>query len=143
MSAAAGAADMRAFAALAASALAIAGCETAFVGRAPGGLYRLTEVEGRPLPFARSDAGCDRRIESGAFELDALARRYRLTLSERNSCSSGGLQEFNESGSYLRSGSRLTLESAGGGTRIASASPDTVRLDYGGLDLRFRQARPD
>lgn len=136
---------MRALTALACAALLLAGCETAFVGRAPSGLYALAEVDGRALPAERRASGsCRLLVESGHFDLDSLARRYEIVLRERDSCSSSGVREVREAGSYLRRSGRLALEAdRGAGGRIATESGSSISLSYDGSRLLFRQSRPE
>ena len=138
----AAATEMRALAALAASALALAGCETAFVGRAPAGRYLLAEVNGRAPPQVvdpRHD--CPTTIAGGHFDLDALARRFELVLEQRNPCMAGGGTTTRETGSYLRGGRGIDLETGDGRRLRASESGNAIALDYHGMRLRFRQAR--
>jgi hypothetical protein len=135
---------MRALIALSVAALLLPGCETAFVGRAPAGRYELVEVNGRAVPHERrTAAGCSATVESGHFDLDALARRFELALRERGECWGGNVHESRENGTYLRRGGRLTLEAldAEGRRRtwIASESGDAVALEHQGMRLRFRQ----
>lgn len=121
--------------------LVLAGCETAFVGEAPSGRYDLVRVEGRGLPFARDAGRCRTTISGGHFELDSLARRFVLDLSAANSC--GGPATMRETGSYLRRGGTLTLETEGPAQRriVARESGRTISLAYDGLDLGFIRPR--
>ena len=133
---------MRALIAMAGGALLLGGCETAFVGDAPGGRYALVEVNGRAVPHVIDPPDhCLTRIDAGHFELDALARRFEMVLDRAGSCSPPA--DVVERGSYLRRGGRLELEAAapGGASRtlVASESGDTISLDYDRLRLRFRQ----
>ena len=138
---------MRALTALAAGALLLAGCETAFVGRAPAGRYQLVEVNDRPLPFVADPAShCPVSIDGGHFDVDALARRFEMVLDRSGPCA-GIAADVVERGSYLRRGGRLELEAAppGGTARalVADESGSSISLDYDRLRLRFRQvARP-
>jgi hypothetical protein len=122
---------------LAAAALLAAGCETAFVGHAPGGRYELVEVNGDRLPVAGAGA-CPIRIESGYFNLDAVARRFEMVLRQSGSCIGS---ELRESGTYLRSGPALDLEAASGARIAATQSGGTISLTRGAMRLRFRQAQ--
>jgi hypothetical protein len=117
--------------------LSLAGCETAFVGEAPSGRYELVRVDGRALPFARSVGGCSRTVTAGHFELDSVARRFGLELSGTDSCA--GAASVRESGTYLRRGGTLTLETEGPARRSLTAfeSGRTVSLRHEGLALRF------
>ncbi|HEX9931235.1 MAG TPA: hypothetical protein VGB08_00150 [Allosphingosinicella sp.] len=132
---------MRAAIALAAAALLLSGCETAFVGRAPDGRYALVEVNGRPLPHAVDSAGTC-RIDRGHFDLDSLARRFEMVLDQSGACPRAGAATI-ERGTYLRRGGRLELEAAapGGEARalVASESGGTIAMGYDGLRLRFRR----
>jgi hypothetical protein len=123
---------VRALTALAAGALLLAGCETAFVGRAPEGAYQLVQVNGNALPYGQ----CPGRISSGQFDVDSVARRFEMRLDR--GCPSAS--ETVERGSYLRRGGRLELE-AGGRTLEAWESGGTITLSYEGLRLRFRKPR--
>jgi len=145
--AAAGATEMRAPIVLAAAALLLAGCETAFVGRAPSGRFTLAEVDGRAVPPApASPPACAPVVHNGWFELDSIARRFELYLQHRNSCTGAVARETRESGSYLRDSGRLMLEavSADGETRRWTGSElgRQVNLTYEGDRLTFRQPRP-
>jgi hypothetical protein len=131
-------------AASAASALALGGCETAFVGDAPRGRFDLVEVNGRRIPHVDNAVGsCPVTIQGGRFELDQVARRFEMTLDRTGPCPAAAV-DVTERGSYLRSGGRFELEAAApGGTArrlFASESASTVTMDYDGLRLRFRQA---
>lgn len=124
----------------------LGGCETAFVGEAPGGRYALASVNGgAPPAVANPGHHCPVRIESGYFELDPLARRFEMVLERSGPCIAGASRTV-ERGSYLRRGSRLELEAAqaGGGSRalVASEFGDVITLRYDQLDLRFRQVAP-
>lgn len=135
---------MRALSALAAaSLLLLAGCETAFVGRAPGRAYGLVSADGRPPPHVRN-AGtqCPITLQGGAFDLDALARRFTLRLNQTAPCAR--FAEIVESGSYLRRGGTLTLESESPAPRSwqAQESGDAIVLDWQGMRLRFRRDPP-
>lgn len=136
---------MRTLIALSAAALLLGGCETAFVGLGPEGNYALVEVNGRALPFERRRHGqCSETIVWGQFELDSVARRFRLALRESDSCSAAAYVLLQERGSYLRDGSRLRLETdPGSGERRtwdAGSSGNAITLTYQGMRLRFRQA---
>jgi hypothetical protein len=124
-----------------AAALLLAGCETAFVGEAPSGRYELVRVEGRPLPFERDLGACRKTVSGGHFELDSIARRFALDLRTANSC--GGSGAVRETGSYLRRGRTLTLETESPAPRriMAHESGRTVSLAHDGLDLRFTRSR--
>jgi hypothetical protein len=117
--------------------LSLAACETAFVGEAPSGRYDLVRVEGRALPFARNVGGCSRTVTAGHFDLDSVARRFQLELSGTDSCA--GSASVRESGTYLRRGGTLTLETEGPAPRALTASESgrTVSLLHDGLALRF------
>jgi hypothetical protein len=133
---------MRALTAFAVASLALAGCETAFVGRAPAGRYALVEVNGKGLPHvANPGHHCPLRIDGGHFELDALARRFEMVLDRAGPCSPPA--DTVERGSYLRRSGRLELEAAPPGgtarTLFATESGDSIALNYDGLRLRFRQ----
>lgn len=131
----------RALTGLAAAALLVAGCETAFVGRGPAGRYELVGIDGRPPPQVvdpRHD--CPTTVASGHFDLDAVARRFALVLEQRSPCMAGGGTTSRVTGSYLRRGSRLDLETADGGRLAATESGDSLSLNYYGSRLRFRQA---
>lgn len=135
---------MRPAIALAAAALVLGGCETAFVGRAPAGRYALVEVNGQPLPYVHDPRlHCPVAVDSGHFELDALARRFEMVLDRSGPCL-GISGDVVERGSYLRRGGRLELEAAAPGgelrTLVAAESGRTITLDYDRLRLRFRQA---
>jgi hypothetical protein len=137
---------MRFLLALAAAPLVLAGCETAFVGRAPNGRYALVEVNGRPLPYLADPASaCPATIQSGHFDLDSLARRFEMMLDRSGPCPAANADAV-ERGSYLRRSGRLELEAArpGGDTRtlVATESGRTIALGYDGLRLRFRQVAP-
>ena len=134
---------MRALSGLAAAALLLAGCETAFVGRAPGGRYVLVEVNGRAPPQvtdARND--CPTTIAGGHIDLDPLARRFDLVLDQRNPCMAGGGTTSRLTGTYLRSGSRLALETGDGNRLAATETGNELTLNYYGPRLRFRQSQP-
>jgi hypothetical protein len=120
--------------------LLLAGCETAFVGRAPSGRYDLVQVDGRPLPAERRVGGCSQHVAGGSFTLDSIARRFEIAVDRHGSC--GGAIRL--SGSYLRSAGRLTLEAEGPGaaTLVATESGRSITLSYDGLRLRFTQPRP-
>ena len=137
---------MRALTLFATASLLLAGCETAFVGRAPAGLYQLVEVNGQAPPATSDPAGqCPETIEGGHLELDSIARRFELALQRRGPCIAAGQREVRESGSYLRRGGRLELETgstAAPRTLVASETGRTISLGYGRLRLRFRQAAP-
>ncbi|HEX8527381.1 hypothetical protein [Allosphingosinicella sp.] len=131
---------MRAFVLASAAALLLAGCETAFVGRAPSGRFALAEVDGRAVPPAAAPAqGCGPVLHDGWFELDSLARRWEMQLSHRDSCSGQTVRETRETGSYLRRDGRLTLESADSRRWIATEGGRTIGLRYDGRRLLFRQ----
>jgi hypothetical protein len=128
----------------AAAALALGGCETAFVGDAPRGRFQLVEVDGRRLPYVNDAVGsCPVTIQAGHFDLDQVARRFEMMLDRTGPCPAAAV-DTTERGSYLRRGGRLELEaSAPGGTArrlFATESADTVSLEYDGMRLRFRQA---
>jgi hypothetical protein len=127
---------------LAAGLTVLAGCETAFVGEAPSGRYELVRVEGRALPFERDRGACRKTVSGGHFELDSIARRFVLDLRAVNSC--GGSGTVRETGSYLRRGGTLNLETEGATPRRITAreSGRTVSLAHDGLDLRFTRSRP-
>jgi hypothetical protein len=136
---------MRALTGILLGALVVAGCETAFVGRAPGGRYALAEVNGQAPPHvANPGHHCPVRIDGGHFELDSLARRFEMVLDRASPCAAPA--DTVERGSYLRRGGRLELEAAppGGSARtlFASESGDSIALNYDGLRLRFRQVTP-
>jgi hypothetical protein len=136
---------MRALIALSAAALLATACETAFVGRGPGGRYELVEVNGRAVPAERSrDGQCIDSIASGHFELDSIARRFEMVLRETRSCSAASHVLLQERGSYLRDEYRLKLETdPGAGVRrswTAGWSGNAITLAYQGMRLRFRQA---
>ena len=136
---------MRTLTGLALGALLLAGCETAFVGRAPAGRYALVEVNGQPLPHvANPGHHCPMRIDGGHFDLDALARRFEMVLDRASPCARP--EDTIERGSYLRRGGRLELEAAppGGTARalFATESGNMIALNYDGLRLRFRQVAP-
>jgi len=136
---------MRALIALAVGSLALAGCETAFVGQAPGGRYALIEIDGRAVPHTIDPPDhCLTRIDAGYFELDALARRFEMVLDRAGSCSAPA--DVVERGSYLRRGGRLELEAAAPGgaarTLVATESGDSIALVYDRLRLRFRRVAP-
>lgn len=135
---------MRALAALGAGALLLAGCETAFVGRAPSGRFDLVAVNGGGLP-ATPDPGhhCPETVESGHLDLDSVARRFELVLNRRGPCIAAGRRTLRETGSYLRNGPRLELEAASGGRGwTATESGNSLSLRYEGMGLRFRQTAP-
>jgi hypothetical protein len=121
--------------------LLLAGCETAFVGEAPSGRYELVRVEGRAPPFERDRGGCRQTVSGGHFELDSLARRFVLDLRAANSC--GGSATIRETGSYLRRGGTLALETESAPARRITAreSGRAISLAYDGLDLRFTRPR--
>jgi hypothetical protein len=128
------------------AALLLGGCETAFVGRAPGGRYALAEVNGRALPYVDSTIGaCPVTVQGGGFDLDPVARRFEMTLDRTGPCAAAAV-DAREAGSYIRRHGRLELEAAqpGGGSRalIATEAGGVVSLTYGGLRLRFRQVAP-
>lgn len=139
---------MRRLGALAATALLLGGCETAFVGKAPGGQYQLVEVNGRAPPTVSNPGHhCPVTVESGRFDLDPIARRFVMTLSRAGPCIGGGRAEMRLAGSYLRRGGGLELEAEQPGgpprTLVAGEVGDVVSLTYENLRLRFRQvARP-
>ncbi|MDP8995227.1 MAG: hypothetical protein M3N07_09670 [Pseudomonadota bacterium] len=138
---------MRSLTGLAAAALALAGCETAFVGTPPGGRYILTEVDGRAVPTpAPQPPACRPIWHDGWFDLDPIARQFELYLQQRDSCTGAVVRETRETGSYLRSDGRLRLETTapGGSTRrwTAAESGRSVTLRYGDNRLLFRQPRP-
>jgi hypothetical protein len=127
-----------------AAALFLGGCETAFVGEAPGGRYELVEVNGRALPHVDAGvAACPVTIAAGHFDLDSLARRFEMMLDRSGPCPAAAVDTV-ERGSYLRRSGRIELEAAapGGATRrlFASETGSTLSMDYDGLRLRFRQA---
>jgi hypothetical protein len=134
---------MRALCFVAASALALAGCETAFVGRAPGGRYVLVEVDGRAPPQV-SDSGndCPTTIAAGHIDLDSLARRFDLVLEQRNPCMAGGGTTSRATGTYLRRSGRIEVETSDGNRLVATETGNTLSLNYFGSRLRFRQAAP-
>jgi hypothetical protein len=134
---------MRAALAVASAALLLAGCETAFVGRAPDGRYALVEVNGRALPqVADPGSPCPVTIGSGHFDLDSLARRFEMVLDRSGPCPAANADTI-ERGTYLRRSGRLELEAArpGGQARalVASEGGGTISLGYDGLRLRFRR----
>jgi len=134
---------MRALTALASAALLVAGCETAFVGRAPGGRYLLVEVDGRAPPHVTDPASdCPTTIAAGHVDLDPLARRFDIVLEQRSPCMAGGGTTSRTTGTYLRSGSRLELETADGNRLVATETGNTLSLNYHGPRLRFRQTAP-
>lgn len=134
---------MRALAIASAAALLLAGCETAFVGRAPSGRFALVEVDGRAVPAAAAPGqGCGPAIHNGWFDLDSLARRFEIYLQHRDSCSGQVVREIRESGSYLRTGGRLTLETSDARRWIATEGGRTVSLRFDGRRLLFRQPAP-
>lgn len=141
---------MRALIALSAAALLVSACETAFVGRPPGGRYALAEAGGRALPAdhgaAAGGADCRVLLHGGWFDLDQLARRWEMRLQQRNSCTGAELPEVREAGTYLRRHGRLRLEATGPEGEIrrwnAGESGRTISLDHGGQRLVFRQAAP-
>lgn len=124
-------------AALAAGLLLLAGCETAFVGDAPSGRYELVRVEGRALPFTRDVGGCRETLSGGHFNLDSIARRFEMEVARSGSCA--GAAPLRETGTYLRRGGTLTLETEGTAPRSLTAyeSGRTISIDAGGLSLRF------
>lgn len=124
-------------AALAAGLLSLAGCETAFVGDAPSGRYELLRVEGRALPFTRMASGCTETVSGGHLTLDSIARRFEMEVARSSSCT--GAAPVRETGTYLRRGGTLTLETEGAQPRSLTAyeSGRTVSLEAGGLSLRF------
>ncbi|HEX8216654.1 MAG TPA: hypothetical protein VF577_04230 [Allosphingosinicella sp.] len=133
---------MRALTGLLAGALLLAGCETAFVGRAPGGRYGLIEVNGQAPPFSHDPRNhCPVWINGGYFDLDSVARRFEMAIHRAGACSGTGTTV--ERGSYLRRGGRLELEvSAPDGTTrtvFATESGDVIALGHDRLRLRFRQ----
>lgn len=131
---------MRALIPIAAATLLLGACETAFVGRGPSGRYDLVEVDGRAPPFLRSPGHhCPVQIEDGHFDVDSLARRFELVVEQTGPCVGGGRREVRETGSYVRGGPGLSLETADGRALAASESGDTIRVTYDGLDLRFRR----
>ncbi|HEX8653810.1 MAG TPA: hypothetical protein VF693_01120 [Allosphingosinicella sp.] len=135
---------MRVLTGFAAAALLLAGCQTAFVGRAPSGRFALVEVDGRPLPYRVDPAShCPVRIDGGHFDLDSVARRFEMVLERSGPCA-GLAADTVARGSYLRRGGRLDLEvEAPGAARrelVASESGGSVSLSYDRLRLRFRQA---
>lgn len=135
---------MRRFGALASAALLLAGCETAFVGKAPGGRYQLVEVNGRAPPTVTNPGHhCPVSIAAGSFDLDPIARRFDMSLDRSGPCR-GISGAVDERGSYLRRGGRLELEGVpdGGGVPralVATESGDTVTMNYDGVRLRFRK----
>jgi hypothetical protein len=135
---------MRALTGLAAAAMLLGGCQTAFVGRAPSGRFALVEVNGRGLPFHVDPANhCPIRIDGGHFDLDSVARRFEMVVERSGPCA-GLAADRIERGSYLRRGGRLDLEvEAPGGERralSASESGGSISLSYDRLRLRFRQS---
>jgi hypothetical protein len=133
---------MRTLTGLAAAALLLGGCQTAFVGRAPSGRFALVEVNGRGLPFQIDPAShCPVRIDGGHFDLDSVARRFEMVLERSGPCA-GLAADRVERGSYLRRGGRLDLEAeaSGGERRELVASESGGSLSYDRLHLRFRQA---
>ncbi|MEA3042111.1 MAG: hypothetical protein QOC65_1600 [Sphingomonadales bacterium] len=135
---------MRALTGLAAAAMLLGGCQTAFVGPAPSGRFALVEVNGRALPYRVDPANhCPVRIDGGHFELDSVARRFEIVLERSGPCA-GLAADTIERGSYLRRGGRLDLEiEAPGGARrelVASESGGAISLSYDRLRLRFRQS---
>jgi hypothetical protein len=136
---------MRALIGLAAAALSLSGCETAFVGRAPAGRFELVEVNGRALPqVRRSEERCSVTVTGGHLELDALARRFQMRIRESSSCSAAASVVLSVSGSYLRRDGRVTLEAergaAAGQSWTATESGNSIALSHEGTRLRFRQA---
>ncbi|HEX8644250.1 MAG TPA: hypothetical protein VF702_10100 [Allosphingosinicella sp.] len=135
---------MRALTAFAGTALLLLGaCETAFVGRAPTGRYGMVSVNGRPPPLTRN-AGteCPVSLQGGSFDLDSVARRFELRLTQSGPCAR--FRDVLESGSYLRRGGTLLLESDSPARRswTGSESGDSVTLNWEGLRLRFRRDPP-
>ena len=134
---------MRPLLIVAAATLALAGCETAFVGRAPGGRYLLVEVDGRAPPqITDSRADCPTTIAAGHVDLDSLARRFDLVLDQRSPCMSGGGTTSRVTGTYLRRGGRIEVETADGNRLVATESGNTLSLEYYGPRLRFRRVAP-
>jgi hypothetical protein len=134
---------MRALTALATAALLLAACETAFVGRAPNGRYGMVSADGRPPPAVRNQGSqCPLSLQGGSFDLDSLARRFTLRLHETGPCS--GHTALVETGSYLRRGGALVLESESPAPRTWTAreSGDSVTFEWQGLRLRFRRDPP-
>jgi hypothetical protein len=135
---------MRALSVLAAASLTLlGGCETAFVGRAPTGAYGMVSVDGRPPPLVRNEGSqCPISLHGGSFDLDSVARRFTLRLTQTGPCAR--FAEIVESGSYLRRGGTLTLESENPAPRTWSAaeSGDSITLDWQGMRLRFRRNPP-
>lgn len=134
---------MRAFTGLAAAALLLGGCQTAFVGRAPSGRFELVEVNGRALPYSPDPfIHCPVRIDGGHFDLDSVARRFEIVVERSGRCA-GLAADTVERGSYLRRGGRLDLETeAPAGARralVANESGGSISLVYDRLRLRFRQ----
>jgi hypothetical protein len=134
---------MRALTGLAAAAMLLGGCQTAFVARAPSGRFALVEVNGRSLPYQVDPAShCPVRIDGGYFDLDSVARRFEMVLERSGPCA-GLAADMIERGGYLRRGGRLDLEvEAPGGARrelVASESGGSISLSYERLRLRFRQ----
>jgi hypothetical protein len=135
---------MRALPAVAGAMLVLlAGCETAFVGRAPGGRYGMVAVNGRPPPLTRN-AGteCPVSLQGGSFDLDSVARRFELRLTQSGPCAR--FRDVVESGSYLRRGGTLHLESESPARRSwrGHESGDSITLDWEGMRLRFRRDPP-
>jgi hypothetical protein len=124
-------------AALAGALLLLPACETAFVGDAPSGRYELVRVEGRALPFTRNVGGCSETVSGGQFDLDSIARRFEIEVARSGSCA--GAAPLRETGTYLRRGGTLTLETEGAAPRSLTAyeSGRTISLSAGGLSLRF------
>jgi hypothetical protein len=135
---------MRALSGLAAAALLLlGGCETAFVGRAPSGAYGMVEVNGRPPPFIRNPGHhCPISLQGGSFDLDSVARRFTLRLAQSGPCAR--FAEVVESGSYLRRGGTLALESESPAPRswTATESGNAITLEWQGMRLRFRRNPP-
>jgi hypothetical protein len=123
--------------------LLLGGCETAFVGRAPSGRYGMVSVNGRPPPLVRSGGSeCPISLQGGSFDLDSVARRFTLRLAQSGPCAR--FAEVVESGSYLRRGGVLALESEQPAPRswTATESGDSIALIWQGLRLRFRRDPP-
>lgn len=102
------------------------------------GTYTLVSINGTPLPFTVTHEGPGIRVTSGTFTIRPDGTCATLTAFVMPS---GQAQSREVSATYVRDGSRLTMQWQGAGVTNGTVDGETFTMDNEGQLFLFRKAR--